>query len=49
MQNGLSYCAIFNRREEEGTLDFDAIDPILGAAIGTVKTWPTTDLAPRYF
>ncbi|MFI7232362.1 serine hydrolase domain-containing protein [Nonomuraea angiospora] len=49
VQNGVSYCAIFNRREEEGTLDFDAIDPILGAAIGTVKTWPTTDLAPKYF
>lgn len=49
VQNGVSYCAIFNRREEEGTPDFDAIDPILGRAIGTVKTWPTTDLSPRYF
>ncbi|MGN9843994.1 serine hydrolase domain-containing protein [Nonomuraea sp. H19] len=49
VQNGVSYCAIFNRREEEGTPDFDAIDPILGEAIGTVKTWPTTDLSPRYF
>ncbi|MDF2713027.1 serine hydrolase domain-containing protein [Nonomuraea muscovyensis] len=49
VQNGVSYCAIFNRREEEGTPDYDAIDPILGRAIGTVTTWPTTDLAPRYF
>lgn len=49
VQNGVSYCAIFNRREEEGTPDFDVIDPILGEAIGTVKTWPTTDLSPRYF
>ncbi|MGP3915070.1 serine hydrolase domain-containing protein [Nonomuraea sp. 10N515B] len=49
VQNGVSYCAIFNRREEEGAPDFDAIDPILGQAIGTVRTWPTTDLTPRYF
>ncbi|MFI6788475.1 serine hydrolase domain-containing protein [Nonomuraea sp. NPDC050383] len=49
VQNGVSYCAIFNRREETGSPDFDSIDPILGEAIGTVKTWPTTDLAPRYF
>ncbi|MGV9538395.1 serine hydrolase domain-containing protein [Streptosporangium sandarakinum] len=49
IQNGVSYCAIFNRREEEGTPDFDSIDPILGKAASGVKTWPTTDLAPRYF
>jgi hypothetical protein len=49
VQNGVTYCAIFNRREEEGTPDFDAIVPILGKAIGTVTTWPTTDPAPRYF
>jgi CubicO group peptidase (beta-lactamase class C family) len=49
VQNGVSYCAIFNRREEAGTPDFDSIDPILGQAIGTVATWPTTDLTPKYF
>lgn len=49
VQNGVSYCAIFNRREETGTPDFDSIDPILGRAISTVKTWPTTDLTSRYF
>ncbi|MEO3890406.1 serine hydrolase domain-containing protein [Nonomuraea sp. B5E05] len=49
VQHGVSYCAIFNRREEEGSPDFDGIDPILGKAIGTVKTWPTTDLTPKYF
>ncbi|MEU6720170.1 serine hydrolase domain-containing protein [Nonomuraea sp. NPDC046802] len=49
VQNGVSYCAIFNRREEEGSPDFDVIDPILGKAISTVKTWPTTDLTARYF
>ncbi|GAA3256776.1 hypothetical protein GCM10020216_094100 [Nonomuraea helvata] len=49
VQNGVSYCAIFNRREETGSPDFDSIDPILGEAIGTVKTWPTTDLTSKYF
>ena len=47
VQHGVSYCAVFNRREEEGSPDFDAIDPILGKASGTVNTWPTTDLAPN--
>ncbi|MFB4266128.1 hypothetical protein [Nonomuraea sp. GTA35] len=46
-RHGVSHCAIFNRREE-GTPDFDAIDPILGKATGTVTTWPTTDHSPRY-
>ncbi|MEV0195343.1 serine hydrolase domain-containing protein [Nonomuraea sp. NPDC050691] len=49
IQNGVSYCAIFNRREETGSPDFDSIDPILGQATGTVTTWPTTDLSPKYF
>ncbi|WP_433443440.1 serine hydrolase domain-containing protein [Nonomuraea sp. CA-141351] len=49
VQNGVSYCAIFNRRAEEGTPEFDSIDPLLGKAIGTVTSWPTTDLTPRYF
>ncbi|MGV9770904.1 serine hydrolase domain-containing protein [Streptosporangium sp. NPDC003464] len=49
IQNGISYCAIFNRREEEGTPDFDSIDPLLGKAAGAVTTWPTTDLTPNYF
>ncbi|NBE93402.1 beta-lactamase family protein [Nonomuraea sp. KC401] len=49
VQHGISYCAIFNHREEEGTPDFDAIDPILGKAIGKVKTWPTADLTTKYF
>lgn len=49
LSNGISYAAIFNRREEEGTPDFDGIDPLLGKASGAVTSWPTTDLAPRYF
>ncbi|GAA2282583.1 hypothetical protein GCM10010149_29060 [Nonomuraea roseoviolacea subsp. roseoviolacea] len=49
IQNGVSYCAIFNRREETGSPDFDSIDPILGQAASAVRTWPTTDLTSRYF
>ncbi|MCF6468916.1 beta-lactamase family protein [Nonomuraea sp. MG754425] len=49
IQNGVSYCAIFNRREETGTPDYDSIDPILGQASSGVTTWPTTDLTSRYF
>lgn len=49
LANGVSYAAVFNRREEEGTPDFDGIDPLLGRAAGAVTTWPTTDLTPRYF
>ncbi|MFI6326461.1 serine hydrolase domain-containing protein [Nonomuraea sp. NPDC050556] len=49
LSSGISYVAIFNRREEEGSPDFDGIDPILGKAAGAVTTWPTTDLTPRYF
>ncbi|MFC7643026.1 serine hydrolase domain-containing protein [Streptosporangium lutulentum] len=32
LSSGVSYCAVFNRREEEGSLDFDVIDPLLGQA-----------------
>ena len=49
VQHGISYCAIFNRRAEEGTPEFDSIDPVLGKAAGAVTSWPTTDLTPRYF
>jgi CubicO group peptidase (beta-lactamase class C family) len=49
LSSGVSYCAVFNRREEEGSLDFDVIDPLLGKAAGAVASWPTTDLTPNYF
>ncbi|GAA3507877.1 CubicO group peptidase (beta-lactamase class C family) [Streptosporangium album] len=49
LSNGVSYCAVFNRREEEGSPDFDSIDPLLGQAAGAVTSWPTTDLTSRYF
>ncbi|SDG22829.1 CubicO group peptidase, beta-lactamase class C family [Sinosporangium album] len=46
---GVSYCAIFNRREEEGTPDFDVIDPLLYDAAAAVTTWPTADLTSKFF
>lgn len=49
LSNGVSYAAIFNRREEEGSPDFDGIDPLLGKAQAAVTSWPTTDLTPNYF
>ncbi|MEO3873757.1 serine hydrolase domain-containing protein [Nonomuraea sp. B12E4] len=47
--DGISYCAIFNRRAEEGTPEFDSIDPVLYDAATAVTSWPTTDLTPDYF
>ncbi|WP_336205422.1 serine hydrolase domain-containing protein [Nonomuraea sp. LPB2021202275-12-8] len=49
VQNGVSYCALFNRRQEGDAPSFGDIDPILGKAIGTVASWPATDLTSRYF
>ncbi|HUR05061.1 MAG TPA: serine hydrolase domain-containing protein, partial [Nonomuraea sp.] len=47
LQNGWSYAAIFNRREETGTPDFDVIDGQMNAV--KITTWPTTDLTSKYF
>ncbi|PZG19031.1 serine hydrolase domain-containing protein [Nonomuraea aridisoli] len=49
LQNGFTYAAIFNRREETGSPDFNVLSPRINAEIGKVTTWPTTDLFPRYF
>ncbi|MER5323889.1 serine hydrolase domain-containing protein [Streptosporangium roseum] len=49
LQNGFTYAALFNRREEEGTLDFDVLSPRMNAELNKVTTWPTTDLTPNYF
>ena len=49
LQNGFSYAALFNRREETGSPDFDVLSPLVNAEIGKVTSWPTTDLFPRYF
>ncbi|MER6577289.1 serine hydrolase domain-containing protein [Nonomuraea sp. NPDC001023] len=47
LQNGFSYAVVFNRREETGSLDFDALDDDMNKV--TVSSWPTTDLTSRYF
>ncbi|WP_241564244.1 serine hydrolase domain-containing protein [Nonomuraea polychroma] len=49
LQNGFTYAALFNRGEESGSPDFDALSPRINEQIGKVTTWPTTDLFPRYF
>ncbi|SEG88314.1 CubicO group peptidase, beta-lactamase class C family [Nonomuraea solani] len=49
LQNGFTYAALFNRGEESGSPDFDALSALINAEIGKVTTWPTTDLFPRHF
>ncbi|MEU9506063.1 serine hydrolase domain-containing protein [Micromonospora sp. NPDC048170] len=49
LQNGFTYAALFNRREEAGSLDFNVLSPRINAEIGKVTSWPTTDLFPGYF
>ncbi|MFI7441691.1 serine hydrolase domain-containing protein [Nonomuraea indica] len=49
LQNGFTYAALFNRREEGSSPDFDVLSPRINAEIGKVTTWPTTDLSSRYF
>ncbi|MEU6075002.1 serine hydrolase domain-containing protein [Micromonospora sp. NPDC047074] len=48
LQNGFTYAALFNRREETGSLDFHVLSPQINAEIGKVTTWPTTDLFSNY-
>uniref|UniRef100_UPI0013B45C6D serine hydrolase domain-containing protein n=1 Tax=Nonomuraea lactucae TaxID=2249762 RepID=UPI0013B45C6D len=47
LQNGFSYALLFNRREEQGSPDFDGIDDEMNEV--RVSSWPATDLTPRYF
>ncbi|GII27000.1 serine hydrolase domain-containing protein [Planotetraspora mira] len=49
LQNGITYAALFNRREETGTLDYDVLSARMNEAFGKVTTWPTTDLTSQYF
>ncbi len=45
---GVTWCVQFNRREEEGSPDFDVIDRLMWQAHDAVTSWPTTDLYPKY-
>lgn len=47
VQNGFTWAALFNRREETGTLDYDVIEQRMHSV--PVSSWPTTDLTPKYF
>ncbi|WP_239116376.1 serine hydrolase domain-containing protein [Planotetraspora phitsanulokensis] len=49
LQNGITYAALFNRREETGTLDYDVLSTRMNEAWSKVTTWPTTDLYSQYF
>ncbi|MEV6862076.1 serine hydrolase domain-containing protein [Streptosporangium subroseum] len=49
LQRGFTYAAVFNRREETGTLDYDVLSSRMNTAWNGVTTWPTTDLFPKYF
>ncbi|MBG0821065.1 beta-lactamase family protein [Planomonospora sp. ID91781] len=49
LQNGFTYAALFNRREEQGTPDYDVLSSRMNAALNKVASWPATDLGPRYF
>ncbi|WP_343955272.1 serine hydrolase domain-containing protein [Nonomuraea longicatena] len=46
---GVCFAATFNRREETGSPDFDALQDELYDAVAAIRTWPTTDLTSRYF
>lgn len=46
--SGISFACTFNRREEEGSPDFDAFhDELYFAAMG-ITTWPSIDLTAQY-
>ncbi|RJL24161.1 class A beta-lactamase-related serine hydrolase [Bailinhaonella thermotolerans] len=46
--DGVAYAAFFNRSEAEGEADYD-IGLALRDTAGAIRTWPGTDLTPRYF
>ncbi|MEU4195599.1 serine hydrolase domain-containing protein [Kribbella sp. NPDC026611] len=46
---GLSWAALFNRRDDPSGKSYGDIDAALWTAANGVRTWPTTDLFPKYF
>jgi CubicO group peptidase (beta-lactamase class C family) len=46
---GLSWAALFNRRDDASGKSYGDIDAALWTAANGVKTWPTNDLFPKYF
>ena len=47
--NGMSWAAVFNRRDDASGKSYGDIDAALWAAANGVKTWPTNDFFPTYF
>src|SRR4051794_25050409 len=47
--NGMSWAAVFNRRDDPSGKSYGDIDAALWTAAKSVKSWPTNDLFPRYF
>lgn len=47
--NGMSWAAVFNRRDDPSGKSYGDIDAALWTAANGVKTWPTNDLFPQYF
>jgi CubicO group peptidase (beta-lactamase class C family) len=46
---GMSWAALFNRRDDASGKSYGDIDAALWTAANGVKTWPTNDLFPKYF
>ena len=47
--NGMSWAALFNRRDDASGKSYGDIDAALWTAANGVKTWPTNDQFPKYF
>ncbi|MFB4315863.1 serine hydrolase domain-containing protein [Actinomadura sp. 21ATH] len=48
--DGVTYAALFNRRDEEGgASDFGAIEPLLYGISAGIGTWPSVDYGSLYF
>lgn len=46
---GLSWAALFNRRDDASGKSYGDIDAAMWTAANGVKSWPTNDLFPQYF
>lgn len=47
--NGMSWAALFNRRDDASGKSYGDIDAAMWTAAQGVRTWPTNDLFPKYF
>jgi CubicO group peptidase (beta-lactamase class C family) len=47
--SGLSWAAVFNRRDDPSGKSYGDIDAAMWTAANSVKTWPANDLFPQYF